>query len=264
MKRIVPVLCLCFAASLGFIAESADASGRTFVRSYSCGSYAVRSHAAYAAPAVYHAPVYYATPVYSVGYTPDLSAIAASLEKLTQLQEGNQQILQVLTNALPQPQRQQVEHPGLKAMRQYCAVCHDSTVAKSKGGQVVLFQNGQVTKDEKLIDAMIREVDQGTMPKDGNKNWAGEPKYQFLAFWTLKPPPDAPQPVPHKLTPEQEAKVEAMSKELHQARSINAADVERMIDRRMQIILDRLPPPVPQPIPPPKKLPKEPTPKPEK
>lgn len=182
---------------LGLLAGSAEASGRTF-RQFSCGtSYG------YHQQAVYHAPTY--APIYSVGYQPDLSALVTIAEAVKAQGERQEQIMQALLQGGQfRDQQQAPPHPGLLAMRNACAKCHDESVAKSKGKGYVFFRGGLPT-DEVLKDptVLIDAVNAGTMPKD-DPGWkrGGDDKYQFLAFWTLKPPdvaqPSEPVPPPSK------------------------------------------------------------------
>lgn len=164
-------------SALALMLWCAGSAGADSCRSFSYGrSFSYARHVPYVAPA---AVVY---PVYSLGYQPDLSAIAANLERLATIQETQQQILQHVIQNGGGPQKQQApEHPGVGLLRQDCASCHDATVAKAKGRGVVLFERGILVADSpEAIKAIKDEIRSGRMPK--NQKWDFERKYVAADF----------------------------------------------------------------------------------
>jgi hypothetical protein len=225
--------------------ETLKASGRArvAVRTYSCGQ-TYSSHS-YAAPYVAPVATYY-QPIYQVGYQPDFTALAtaalANIEEIKALREDFRAFQQ---NGL-QPQRSQVEHPAVRLMRQDCAVCHDRSVAKSKGSGYVFFDNGVFIESQENLEAVLDAVDKGRMPK--NKKWSGDEKYTFLSYHTLKSA-DAPQAV------QAPAPARADLPQAAPAPVYSAPEIERIIERQVQVIIDqRLPP---KKAPPPKKPPEK-------
>lgn len=232
MRLSRPVLFIVVMALIGLLAGEAWANPRVRVFSHCAPSNAAYSYShSYArVQAVYY-------PSYSVGYQPDLSALAAamlaSVEEQKAMREDFQRALQA--GALGNGKQFTPQHPGLSLMLRDCAVCHDSAVSKSRGGGYAFFNAGRLTADEKQIEAMILAVDEGRMPK--NKKWTGDEKYTFLSYHTLRGPDPSPE------------------KQLGQASiAPTPADLDRIIEQRLEIIFERMKQP-PQKAPSPKKDP---------
>jgi mono/diheme cytochrome c family protein len=63
-------------------------------------------------------------------------------------------------------QQGQVLHDGVKILTASCSKCHDGTIAKTKGGGVVLTEGGVLVAltDSQML-AIVREIYSGRMPK---------------------------------------------------------------------------------------------------
>ncbi len=71
--------------------------------------------------------------------------------------------------AKPMPQADQgKEHPGLTVKRQACASCHESGVAKAKGGGFIMFNGGQLVQlSDEDVGKCLEQIAKGRMPKGG-------------------------------------------------------------------------------------------------
>ncbi|HZZ77184.1 MAG TPA: hypothetical protein VFE62_01615 [Gemmataceae bacterium] len=148
---------------------------------------AVYQHADYVAPAIVAqfvpVPV---VPLYSFGYgdsgridklegqVKDLQ-IEQLKDRVARLEAQQQKPLPPVVQPSVQPSppaplpakaQAPAEHPGLTVLRNSCVKCHDSTVAKGKGGGLVLFNAGAfVAQDCKTILAVTHDVYSGRMPQ---------------------------------------------------------------------------------------------------
>mgnify|MGYP001611770200 CR=1 FL=1 len=199
-----------------FLGFTGDATATPRVRVVSCNQHyqaQVVNHAAYVATPYYQ-------PIYSIGFQPDVTALA---EEIKGLRQDFLTVVQQLQQGPGQPQALK-EHPGAKLMRQDCARCHDGSVAKSKGRGVILFKDGAFIDTPENVEAVVEQVDSGRMPKD--KKWNGEEKYVFLSYHTLRPKDAPSQPEP---------KVEQLKAEPKDMSS----QVDKLILERLDLILKK-------------------------
>lgn len=123
-------------------------------------------------------------PAYAVGYnqpstvipTPAIAPAPSSCEtKLTEVSAKlaalEARIEAALTAEAPSslpPGAQGAGRPKVKTLVSKCASCHDSTVATTKGGKLVLFDKGAATSwTNEVVGKVLREVSSGRMPKGG-------------------------------------------------------------------------------------------------
>ncbi len=161
---------------------------------------------AYVAPAVaaYVAPVY-VTPLYSHGYGPTSEELEKKLDRLefelakqkfaAEKIEFQRQVEKLQAVPIPQqapqtqlPQKQSSilpngkEHVAIAIMRNRCANCHETNVAKAKGGNFLMFSGDALSQLSPVdIGIIINEAHTGSMPRNGKK--LTDEEYAELVDW---------------------------------------------------------------------------------
>lgn len=124
----------------------------------------VRQH--YVAPIVAHDYLPYA-----IGYNPANEQLEAFKFFLDKYDQRTEQLIQALKTAPGKPGELlpiKATHPGELVMAQKCAVCHDETTAKAKGGNKVYFKAGAFLDSPENVSAVIgAAIEDGSMPKGG-------------------------------------------------------------------------------------------------
>lgn len=107
---------------------------------------------------------------YAIGYNPASEQLEAFKFFLDKYDQRTDQLIQALKVApgggplLPL----KAAHPGDLVMANRCAVCHDETTAKAKGGGKVYFKGGAFIDSPENVNAVIgAAIEDASMPKGG-------------------------------------------------------------------------------------------------